>query len=138
MIATHALADRGINIDNIYQLIFWDLPKTLEVYKCALGRVGRLGNVGKSLAFTQKGDIIMQGEMRKFLMMNKQQIPTMLEASTNAGWDNSASGNGGNVDKSNTVDETKVVGKAAEEKGADDKTLDQTVPAEGIKPTSGP
>ena len=44
LVATLKLGGRGVNIDGVSDLVFWDLPDTLAEYKICLGCVGRVGN----------------------------------------------------------------------------------------------
>ena len=82
--ATMKLCGRGVNIDGIRDLVFWELPDTLDQYKYCLGRVGRLGNGAKSTAFITKagGDMdpgaILDSRMKAFLEKNGQIVPQAL------------------------------------------------------------
>ena len=82
LVATAKLCGRGVNIAGIDDLIFWDLPDTLEEYMFQLGRVGRLGNTGRSTAFYQQEDLdlgqCMGRDMIRFLKKNNQPIPADL------------------------------------------------------------
>ena len=81
LVATMKLFDRGVNVDGIRDLVFWELPDTLDQYKYCLDRGGRLGNDAKSTAFITKagGDMdrgaIMDLRMKAFLEKNGQVVP---------------------------------------------------------------
>ena len=81
LVATIKLCGRGVNVNGICHLLFWELPHTLEEYKYCLGRVGRLGNKANSYAFFAKDNAdmdragIMNLKMKAFLEKNGQQIP---------------------------------------------------------------
>ena len=81
LVATMKLCGRGVNVNGIGHLLFWELPHTLEEYKYCLGRVGRLGNKANSYAFFAKDNAdmdragIMNFKMKAFLEKNGQQIP---------------------------------------------------------------
>ena len=81
LIATMKLCGRGVNVDGIRYLVFWEMPDTLDQYKYCLGRAGRLGNDAKSTAFFTKvgGDMdrkrIMDLRMKAFLKQNGQTVP---------------------------------------------------------------
>ena len=82
--ATMKLCGRGVNVDGIRDLVFWELPHTLDEYKFCLGRVGRLGNRAKSTAFITKagGDMdpgaILDSRMKAFLEKHGQIVPQAL------------------------------------------------------------
>ena len=81
LVATMKLCGRVVNTDGIRDLVFWELPDTLDQYKYCLKRVGRFGNDAKSTAFITKagGDMdrgaIMGPKMKAFLEENGQTVP---------------------------------------------------------------
>ena len=81
LVATMKLCGRGVNVDGIRYLVFWEMPDTLDQYKYCLGRVGRLGNDAKSSAFFAKDGFgldrggIMNLKMKAFLEKNEQPVP---------------------------------------------------------------
>eukprot|EP01053_Blabericola_migrator_P011415 Blabericola_migrator_1__11414@NODE_677_length_6914_cov_138_051994_g491_i0_p2_GENE_NODE_677_length_6914_cov_138_051994_g491_i0NODE_677_length_6914_cov_138_051994_g491_i0_p2_ORF_typecomplete_len477_score67_86Helicase_C/PF00271_31/9_5Helicase_C/PF00271_31/7_3e30DEAD/PF00270_29/1_9e25DEAD/PF00270_29/1_7e02ResIII/PF04851_15/1_1e12ResIII/PF04851_15/6e03ResIII/PF04851_15/67ERCC3_RAD25_C/PF16203_5/1_5e08UTP25/PF06862_12/6_3e02UTP25/PF06862_12/0_0061AAA_22/PF13401_6/1_1e03AAA_22/PF13401_6/0_93AAA_22/PF13 len=52
------LAARGLDIDTIYAVIHYDLPQSPETYIHRVGRAGRAGNKGRSIAMAKRGDDI--------------------------------------------------------------------------------
>ena len=71
LVATMELCGRGVNVDGIKYLMFWELPGTLEEYKFCLGRVGRLGNEATSTAFYSNPGGVMDLRMKSFLETKK-------------------------------------------------------------------
>ncbi len=53
LVATDVAA-RGIDIDNITQVINYDEPKTIDDYIHRVGRTGRAGNFGKAITFVNR------------------------------------------------------------------------------------
>ena len=54
LIAT-AVAARGLDIEDVKQVINYDLPKEVDEYVHRIGRTGRIGNQGKALSFFCRG-----------------------------------------------------------------------------------
>ena len=54
LIAT-AVAARGLDIEDVKQVINYDLPQEVDEYVHRIGRTGRIGNQGKALSFFCRG-----------------------------------------------------------------------------------
>ncbi len=54
LIAT-AVAARGLDIEDVKQVVNYDLPQEIEEYVHRIGRTGRIGNQGKATSFFCRG-----------------------------------------------------------------------------------
>ena len=54
LIAT-AVAARGLDIEDVRQVINYDLPQEIDEYVHRIGRTGRIGNQGKAISFFNRG-----------------------------------------------------------------------------------
>ena len=75
LVSTMKLLGRGVKIDGVSNMIFWDPPDTLEEYMFCLGRVGCVGHKAKSTAFFESFEGIVDGKMVVFLRKNQQTLP---------------------------------------------------------------
>ena len=88
LVATMKLCGRGVNVNGIRDLVFMEMPETLDEYKYCLGRVERVGNDAKSTAFVLNSDMgIMGPSMKAFLKENNQVIPEWLVTDIDSGVD---------------------------------------------------
>ena len=54
LIAT-AVAARGLDIEDVKQVVNYDLPQEIDEYVHRIGRTGRIGNQGKAVSFFSRG-----------------------------------------------------------------------------------
>lgn len=54
LIAT-AVAARGLDIEDVKQVVNYDLPQEVDEYVHRIGRTGRIGNQGKAISFFSRG-----------------------------------------------------------------------------------
>jgi len=78
MVAT-AVAARGLDIPNVTHVINYDLPSDIDDYVHRIGRTGRAGNTGISIAFFNRGNKNIARELVELLREANQEIPLWLE-----------------------------------------------------------
>ena len=85
LVAT-AVAARGLDIKNVYHVINYDMPHSIDEYVHRIGRTGRVGNRGKATSFYDpEVDAPLARDLIKILQQADQVIPSWLkEAASNA------------------------------------------------------
>jgi len=85
LVAT-AVAARGLDIKNVYHVINYDMPHSIDEYVHRIGRTGRVGNRGKATSFYDpEVDALIARDLIKILQQAEQVIPSWLkEAASNA------------------------------------------------------
>lgn len=85
LVAT-AVAARGLDIKNVYHVINYDMPHSIDEYVHRIGRTGRVGNRGKATSFYDpEVDAPLARDLIKILQQADQVIPPWLkEAASNA------------------------------------------------------
>lgn len=78
LIAT-AVASRGLDIPNVAYVIIYDFPTDIDEYVHRIGRTGRAGNVGTSIAFFTPENANTAKELIKILREANQEVPIWLE-----------------------------------------------------------
>lgn len=79
LVAT-AVAARGLDIKNVYHVVNYDLPKSIDEYVHRIGRTGRVGNRGKATSFYDpEVDAPLARDLVKILQQAGQDIPPWLE-----------------------------------------------------------
>jgi probable ATP-dependent RNA helicase DDX4 len=79
LVAT-AVAARGLDIKNVYHVVNYDLPKSIDEYVHRIGRTGRVGNRGKATSFFDpEVDAPLARDLLKILQQADQDIPPWLE-----------------------------------------------------------
>lgn len=79
LIAT-AVAARGLDIEDVKQVVNYDLPQEIDEYVHRIGRTGRIGNKGKSTSFFSRGkDEGLARALVKILADANQVVPDWLE-----------------------------------------------------------
>ncbi|OXB55701.1 hypothetical protein ASZ78_000738, partial [Callipepla squamata] len=79
LVAT-SVAARGLDIENVQQVINFDLPDTIEDYIHRIGRTGRCGNTGKAISFFDcHADCRLAQSLLKVLSEAQQEVPVWLE-----------------------------------------------------------
>jgi len=74
------VASRGLDFPDIRIVVQFELPKTVEIYTHRIGRTGRNGQAGTSLAyFSDMPDRSLAPALAEFLRLNDQQVPPFLE-----------------------------------------------------------
>lgn len=79
MIATD-VASRGLDIPNVHVVVNFDMPKSIDDYVHRIGRTGRVGNKGKSVAFVNDrcaGPLMR--DLRDTLLESKSDCPSWFE-----------------------------------------------------------
>lgn len=100
LISSFKLGGRGLNINGVASIIFFDAPESFDEYKLSLGRVGRVGNAGKAKTFYTTNDTVMDPVLGAFLSRNNEPLPDALvgtaevEASGGAGGDTDGGADG--------------------------------------------
>jgi len=75
-----SVAARGLDIDNVTQVINYDLPDSIDDYVHRIGRTGRAGNTGLAIAlFNPTGDRNLAKPLVKLLSQSKQEVPDWLQ-----------------------------------------------------------
>ena len=78
LVAT-AVAARGLDIKNVYHVINYDMPHTIDEYVHRIGRTGRVGNRGKATSFYDpEVDAPLARDLIKILQQADQDIPSWL------------------------------------------------------------
>jgi len=85
LVAT-AVAARGLDIKNVYHVINYDMPHSIDEYVHRIGRTGRVGNRGRATSFYDaEVDAPLARDLIKILQQADQFIPSWLkEAASNA------------------------------------------------------
>ena len=78
MIATD-VAQRGLDIKNVYCVVNYDLPNTGEDYVHRIGRTGRAGSRGLSVSFFTERDSRIAKSVIRVLEEAGQEIPLDLK-----------------------------------------------------------
>eukprot|EP00794_Sanderia_malayensis_P008071 gene8071-8935_t len=79
LIAT-AVAARGLDIEDVKQVVNYDLPQEIDEYVHRIGRTGRIGNQGKATSFFSRGkDESLARSLVKILSDANQVVPDWLE-----------------------------------------------------------
>merc|ERR1712232_420669 len=77
LVATN-LAGRGLDFADVGVVVQADLPATIEAYTHRIGRAGRNGAPGLSLAYVSTKDQALLPSIYKFLELHRQEIPPWL------------------------------------------------------------
>ena len=78
LVCTNVLA-RGIDINDVKQVINYDCPNIFSDYVHRIGRTGRAGKSGVATTFMGMENSEIFPELRKFLDQNKQRVPRELD-----------------------------------------------------------
>jgi ATP-dependent RNA helicase DDX3X len=79
LIAT-AVAERGMDIDDVTHVILFQMPKDIDDYVHRIGRTARGNHRGKSIAlFSVSQDAPIAKKLVKVLKQGKQEVPSWLE-----------------------------------------------------------
>ncbi|XP_065069500.1 uncharacterized protein LOC135694609 [Rhopilema esculentum] len=79
LVAT-AVAARGLDIEDVKQVVNYDLPQEIDEYVHRIGRTGRIGNQGRAISFFSKGkDEGLARSLVKVLSDANQVVPDWLE-----------------------------------------------------------
>ena len=73
------VAGRGIDVPDVALVINYDMPLTIEAYTHRIGRTGRAGKKGDTIAFLTLGDTDVFFDLKKFLEESKAAVPRELE-----------------------------------------------------------
>merc|ERR1719242_1006149 len=79
------VASRGLHVDDIDLVITFDFGLDIEEYVHRIGRTGRAGNKGKSVAFFTKDDGHLAEKLVKVMQATKQRVPEQLLGSYRGG-----------------------------------------------------
>ncbi|KAM8960857.1 putative ATP-dependent RNA helicase DDX4 [Pelodytes ibericus] len=82
VIVATSVAARGLDIENVKQVINYDLPSEIDEYVHRIGRTGRCGNIGKAISFFDPSSDENRGIARslvKVLTDAHQEVPPFLE-----------------------------------------------------------
>ena len=78
LVCTNVLA-RGIDVDDVKQVINYDCPNVFSDYVHRIGRTGRAGKSGIATTFMSNENSEIFPELRKFLEQNNQKVPRELK-----------------------------------------------------------
>ncbi len=71
---------KGLNLPGLETVFVHDMPWEFEEYLAAVGRVGRIGNFGKAIAFFNvKRDVAMACPLSNHLKAHEQDVPDWLQ-----------------------------------------------------------
>jgi len=91
LVATDVVA-RGIDIRDIRVVINYDMPTNIEDYVHRIGRTGRAGDQGVSLAYVTESDLRALGkDLQKLLTRSGQAVPDFVENAKGSSMDSSFS-----------------------------------------------
>ena len=82
VIVATAVLSRGIHVNEMDCVMIYDLPHTIEDYIHYIGRTGRMGNIGMSVAFfniKSAIDLKLTKELIKVLRESNQKVPEFLK-----------------------------------------------------------
>mmetsp|Transcript_11845 Transcript_11845/g.21637 ORF Transcript_11845/g.21637 Transcript_11845/m.21637 type:complete len:810 (-) Transcript_11845:301-2730(-) len=74
LVATDVAA-RGLDIDNVTDVINYDMPSSIDTYVHRIGRTGRCGNSGTSITFVNERNRNVLHDLFHSLRENKQETP---------------------------------------------------------------
>jgi len=78
LVAT-AVAERGLDVENVVHVINYDLPEDIDEYTHRIGRSGRIGNIGRATSFyDEEFDRAIAGALVEKLVENGQEVPHFL------------------------------------------------------------
>ncbi|CAI4223025.1 unnamed protein product [Auanema sp. JU1783] len=79
VVATNKIA-RGLDIQNIFHVIIFDMDEDFSIYEHRIGRTGRAGHGGKStILFDENRDFKMALSLHRFFVEHGQPIPKWLD-----------------------------------------------------------
>jgi len=85
MLIASNVASRGLDFPDIRLVVQFELPKTVEIYTHRIGRTGRNGQSGVSLAYFADSDWKLAKPLSDFMRLNEQTQPVWLEDMANPG-----------------------------------------------------
>jgi len=77
-----AVASRGLDIPNVHQVVIYDFPADIDEYVHRIGRTGRAGNLGSSIAFFTQENANLAKDLLSILKEANQVIPKWLLSMT--------------------------------------------------------
>ncbi|CAE8719798.1 unnamed protein product, partial [Polarella glacialis] len=85
MLIASNVASRGLDFPDIRLVVQFELPKTVEIYTHRIGRTGRNGQTGTSLAYYTRTDWRIAKPLAEFLTLNEQAVPSWLQDAAGGG-----------------------------------------------------
>jgi superfamily II DNA/RNA helicase len=76
------LAARGIDVEDVQQVINYDCPKLISEYEHRIGRTGRCKKRGMATTLITPDDEEILPDLKTFLERNKQVVPVELKKHT--------------------------------------------------------
>jgi ATP-dependent RNA helicase DDX3X len=79
LVATDVAA-RGLDINNVTNVVNYDLPNNIDDYVHRIGRTGRVGNIGNALSFVCDKNRSIARDLHDLLVENDQACPAWLQS----------------------------------------------------------
>ena len=70
------LTARGIDVQQVYSVINYDLPRDRETYIHRIGRSGRFGRKGLAINFVNQDEMTMLQDIESFYQTNIEALPS--------------------------------------------------------------
>jgi len=82
ILVTGDLLAFGLDVQQVNVVVHYDFPQSLDVYHYRVGRAGRFGRPGSSVAFLTDLDFRFKSKLEQFYQLQLKRLPTKWLAST--------------------------------------------------------